>query len=392
MRLPALGVSLCLLLTWVGCKHDEPVHSMGGPTAPDSFNTAGVPREPEQAPTPPGGGSTPLPTSAPEPTAAPFAMGTPLPPAPPIPPTPAFLPSVVDPPENPTTPEKVALGYLLFFDKRMSKDGSMACENCHHTDRAWTDGQAVSAKVGGAMNTRNSMTMVNLAYHTSFYWDGRMPTLEAVSNAAWTGQLGAKPEVVAQTLNGIAGYRAQFRAAFGSDATSKNVPMALASFFRALKSGDAPWDKFEQGDQRAVSKQAKNGFEVFRHAGCAACHVPPLYTDSLFHNVGIGSDKPADKQDHGRMNATKDPKDDGQFKTPTLRNIELTSPYFHDGSVASLDQVIDIMVAGGIKNPNLDEKLKHPVKVKPKDRKALKAFLLSLTGTSTFTRAPGSLP
>ena len=92
------------------------------------------------------------------------------------------------------------------------------------------------------------------------------------------------------------------------------------------------------------------------------------------------------------MNFTKEPKDDGGFKTPTLRNIELTAPYFHDGSVASLDQVIDIMVKGGIKNPNLDEKLKHPVKVKPKDRKALKAFLLSLTGTSTFARAPGALP
>jgi cytochrome c peroxidase len=319
-------------------------------------------------------------------------MGALLPTTPPIPPTPAFLPSVVDPPENPTTPEKVALGYALFFDKRISKDGSMACENCHHPDRAWTDGQPVSAKVGGALNTRNSPTMVNLAYHTSFYWDGRMPTLEAVSNAAWTGQLGAKPEVVAQTLNGIAGYRAHFRGAFGSDATTKNVPMALASFLRALKSGDAPWDKFEQGDKGAVSKQAQDGFEVFRHAGCAACHVPPLYTDSLFHNVGIGSDMPVDKQEHGRMNFTKEPKDDGGFKTPTLRNIELTAPYFHDGSLASLDQAIDLMVAGGIKNPNLDEKLKHPVKVKRKDRKALKAFLLSLTGTSTFTGAPRSLP
>src|SRR5713101_220907 len=110
MRLPALGVWLCLLLTWVGCKHDEPVHSMGGPTAPDSFDNAGVPREPETAPTPPGGGSRPLPGSAPDPASAPFAMGAPLPPAPPIPPTPAFLPSVVDPQENPTTPERVALG------------------------------------------------------------------------------------------------------------------------------------------------------------------------------------------------------------------------------------------------------------------------------------------
>jgi cytochrome c peroxidase len=315
-----------------------------------------------------------------------------IPPAPPVPHTPAFLTDIQDPSDNPTTPEKVALGYLLFFDKRVSSDGTMACEGCHHTDKAWTEGQAVSAKVGGALNTRNAPTMLNVGYFTSFYWDGRMPTLEAVCNAAWTGQLGAKPDAVAEKLNAIPPYRAYFLRAFNSDANAKNIPMALASFLRALKSGNAPWDKFEQGEKGAVSKDAQRGFQAFRNAGCALCHVPPLYTDLQFHNGGIGFDKPADKRDHGRMNFTKDAKDDGAFKTPTLRDIALTGPYFHDGSVATLDEAINIMAKGGFKNPNLDAKFKNLKKLNSKDKAAIKAFLISLTGSHTFDAPPSGLP
>src|SRR5260370_6974116 len=128
--------------------------------------------------------------------------------------------------------------------------------------------------------------------------------------------------------------------------------MALASFLRALKSGDAPWDKFEQGDTSAVSKEAQRGFQLFRTAGCALCHVPPLYTDSQFHNAGIGFDKPEDKRDPGRMNFTKDPKDDGAFKTPGLRDIALTSPYFHYASSQSLHYPLTSRPPGGSQQPN----------------------------------------
>ncbi len=309
-----------------------------------------------------------------------------LPPAPPIPRTPPFLPSLEDPKENPTTPEKVQLGYMLFFEKLLSKDRSMSCESCHHPDLAWTEGRPVSPKVGGALNKRNAPTMLNVAYHTSFYWDGRSPTVEAVSKAAWTGQLGADPASIVVALNTNGTYRAHFMRAFNSPATADNIPMALASFLRALKSGNAPYDKFEQGDKKAVSAEAKRGFQVFRKANCALCHVPPLYTDFQFHNVGWAWDL-GDKRDHGRMDATKDPKDDGKFKTPTLRDIAKTAPYFHDGGAKTLDEAIDFMVGGGKKNPNLDEKLKR-AKLSKKDKAALKAFLESLTGTATFTRAP----
>src|SRR6267154_2201768 len=139
-----------------------------------------------------------------------------LPPAPPIPDTPIFLAAVEESKDNPTTPEKVALGYKLFYDKRVSRDGSMSCESCHHPDLAYTSGNAVDPKVGGSMNKRNAPAMANVAYHQNgFYWDGRTPTMEAVTAAAWKGQLGVeKPDEVAAKLNAITGYRAEFQRAF----------------------------------------------------------------------------------------------------------------------------------------------------------------------------------
>ena len=310
-----------------------------------------------------------------------------LPPAPPIPETPVFLPAVEESRDNPTTPDKVWLGYQLFFDKRLSRDGSMSCESCHHPELAWTSGNATDPKVGGT-NKRNAPTMENVAYYQSFYWDGRAPTMEAVSAAAWKGQMGAEPDAIAAKLNAIVGYRAQFQRAFKEDANAKNVPMALAAFLRALKTGNSKWDKFEQGEGDAVSMEARRGYRVFQNARCTLCHVPPLYTDSQFHNGGVGYDKPDADRDHGRMDATKEAKDDGKFKTPTLRDIAKTGPYFHDGSVKTLAEAVEFMVNGGKKNPNLDEKLKPNRKLSARDRKALQAFLESLTGAATFTKAP----
>ena len=306
-----------------------------------------------------------------------------LPSAPDLPKTPAFLGDAQEPPENPTTKEKAALGYQLFFDKRLSKSGMTSCESCHHPDKAWTSGEALDKKDNGTMNKRNAPSMENLGYHQNgWYWDGRMPTLEKVSNAAWTGQLGATPAEVVARLNAIAIYRAEFQRAFKEDASPDNVPRALAAFLRSLKTGDAPWDKYEQGDKKAVSAQAIRGHKVFEDAHCALCHVPPLYTDTQFHAVGAGG-----AEDHGRMDATKDPKDDGKFKTPTLRDVARTAPYFHDGSAKDLATAVEFMLGGGKAVPNLDEKLK-PAKVSAKGRDALVAYIESLTGTATYPSAP----
>jgi cytochrome c peroxidase len=299
--------------------------------------------------------------------------------APPLPARPAGLPDAAAPAENPTTAEKAELGFKLFFDKRLSKDGSMACAACHHLDKAYTSGAALDAKVGGALNKRNAPSMVNLAYHPSFYWDGRMPTLEAVSAAAWKGQLGADPAVVAAALNEVPEYKASFARAFGSSATAETVPQALAAWFRSLQSGNSAWDKAQAGDATAVSPDAKAGSKLFASKGCVTCHVPPLYTDGAFHNLGIGDDA-------GRRDATKDEADTGKFKTPSLRNVALTGPYFHDGHVATLDEAITLMSAGS-KRKGVDPLFKS-VKLTAKEKSALKAFLESLTGESTYSTAP----
>lgn len=338
----------------------------------------------------------PVPTKAeraPAPTSATPAPKVELSPAPALPALPKGLPELSSPAENPTTPEKAELGWKLFFDKRLSKDGSAACAQCHHVDKAFTSGAALDAKVGGAMNKRNAPQMYNLGYHTTFYWDGRVPTLEAVSLAAWKGQLGADPATVAKTLNAVPVYKALFDRAFGTTggATAENVPQALAAFFRALTSGNSPWDRFMAGDKAALSKDAQRGWLVFQQAQCAACHAPPLFSDNDFHFLGLPGD------DAGRKDATKADADQGRFKTPSLRNVALTAPYFHDGHAKTLSEAVAFMAAGGAKaaatgasgtaSTPVDPKLK-PFKLSKKDAAALEAFLTSLTGEGTYPKEP----
>lgn len=315
-----------------------------------------------------------------------------LPPSPAVPATPEGLPASTEPADA-VTADKVALGWELFFDKRLSKDGSEACDSCHHPESGWATHNAVDVKVGGGKNKRNAPTLQNLAYHKQYYWDGRMPSLEAVSNAAWKGQLGADPGEIAKKLNEIPTYKASFERAFGAEASAENVPKALAAFLFSLKTGASPYDKFVKGDKSAMSAEAQHGFKVFSAKGCTNCHQPPLFTDVSYHNVGIGSAAldGGEGGDKGRTDATKDAADEGKFKTPTLRDVAKTAPYFHDGSAATLDDAIKVMASGGVKNAKLDPTLK-PQTVSEKDRADLKAFLEALSGTSTFTGPPPHMP
>ncbi|MFT3710592.1 MAG: cytochrome c peroxidase [Archangium sp.] len=300
---------------------------------------------------------------------------------PPLPNKPLGLPALPEVADNPTTAEKVELGHRLFFDKRLSKDASMACNQCHVAARAWTTENALDTKVGGSANKRNTPTVVNLAFHSTFYWDGRMPTLEAVCNAAWKGQLGADPAVVAASLNEVPVYKAMFQRAFAEDANVNNVPRALAAFLRTLNSGNSAWDKSQAGDKTAMTPEQLEGFKVFNAKGCANCHVPPLFTHFDFENVGIGDDP-------GRKDATKAEEDTGKFKVPSLRNVSLTAPYFHDGSAKTLDDAIAYMAKGPAKGAkNVSTKWKAQ-KLSPKETKALKAFLESLDGEITWAQEP----
>src|SRR6266568_5780488 len=321
--------------------------------------------------------------SAPQPAAAP----APAAPKPDVGP----LGEMAVPADNPITPEKVELGKKLFFDKRLSKTGNMACETCHLPDKGWADGNALSTKFDGSPNTRHTPTLYNVGYYKQWYWDGRAATLEGQVTAAWRGQMGGDPDAVAMTLTGIDAYKADFQKAFSGPATAGNIAQALATFLRTIRSRDSPWDKYQAGDKSAVNDDVVKGFDVFSNsdkANCTLCHLPPLFTDTLFHNIGIGFDKPMPDLGRGKIlgdaaekAGKKDPEAEtlkGAFKTPTLRNVTEHPPYFHDGRAQKLEDVVDLDLKGGIKNPNLDEKLK-PRKIKPEERSQLLAFLKSLT-------------
>jgi cytochrome c peroxidase len=298
----------------------------------------------------------------------------------PIPAPPAGFEPMPEPPDNPTTPEKVALGRQLFFDKRLSFDGSRSCYSCHLNERGLTDGLAIAVGAGNKQLTRSSPSLWNIGYHKEFYWDGRSPTLEAQAMAAWAGgNMGGKGhegEIVGK-INASPGYRAQFQKVFAADATAATIMKAITAYERTILCGDTPWDKFQQGDASAISEEAKRGWEIFRgKAGCGTCHAGVLLTDLQYHNVGVGMDQP--KPDEGRKNFTKDEKDTGAFKTPTLRSVSKSAPYFHNGSKATLEEAVDFVLGGGYPNKYIDKKNLKKVKLTAKERDDLLAFLRSL--------------
>jgi len=306
-------------------------------------------------------------------------------PAPTVLKVPTGLEDMEVPVSNKLTPAKIELGKKLFFDKRVGKDAKMSCETCHLPEMGWTDGKPFSAKFDGSPNTRHTPTLYNAGFYTEYYWDGRSPTLEAQVKAAWEKQMGADTAAVAATLNGIEAYKSEFQSAMDGEATPENIVNALASFVRTIRSEDAPWDKYEKGDKQAVSDVARAGFEGFRggeKANCSLCHLPPLYTDKAFHNVGIGFDKETPDQGRGKILADKnDPQADsmmGAFKTPTLRSLTETAPYFHDGRSKTLDEAVTLMLKGGIDNPHKDEKLMAR-NITTEEKGALIEFLKALT-------------
>lgn len=315
-------------------------------------------------------------------------------------PAPAFKPprglqdmEIPVPADNPLTAGKIKLGQQLFFDERLSKTRAMSCETCHVPEKGWTDGLKLSPKFDGSVNTRHTPTLYGVAYYPDLYWDGRAKGLEAQILAAWKAQMGGDPDAVAKELEGIAAYKAQFQGEFGTAPSGENIVKALASFVRTIHAGDTPWDR------GSAEAPAKEGFKVFSEAArCTLCHLPPLYSDTLFHNVGIGFD--GEKPDLGRgkhladtaAKANQPPPPEaetlkGAFKTPSLRGVALSGPYFHDGRAATPEEAVDAMLKGGIPNPNLDEKLK-PAEITPKQREQLLAFLKSLTPENKPYRRP----
>jgi cytochrome c peroxidase len=300
------------------------------------------------------------------------------PPAPPLPAwsVPENFDDVPIPAANPMTAEKVELGRRLYYDKRLSGDGKLACYSCHVCEHGLTDGRPTAIGAFGKSINRAAPTLWNIAYHDSLYWDGRSASLEALSLAAWKGPgMGAKPDSIAGALQRDAYYAQAFAAVFGGGMTPERAAQALSAYMRTILCTDTAWDRWERGDKQALSAAQVRGWEVFRKAGCATCHAGNLFTDLRYHNVGIGSQ--AQAPDPGRFKVTQMSADMGAFKTPTLRDVARSAPYFHDGSVASLEDAVELMARGGIDNPHKDPQLRD-AQLEGDDEQDLLEFLKAL--------------
>jgi len=323
----------------------------------------------------------------------------------------------VIPQDNPQTPEKIALGQKLFFDGRLSADGTVACATCHDPARAFTDGRPVSIGIHGRAGQRNAPTILNALYNKMQFWDGRARTLEEqasfpIINSFEMGQPNLDAAVT--KLGAIEEYKQAFQKVFGRPLNGPDLLRAIAAYERTLVSFDSPFDHFIAGDQNAIDESAKRGWELFNtKARCNKCHAltetqrdVTNFTDFDFHNIGIGIlrhnvaplarkaeqeivsghleavDRAAIQTDMsvlGRFLITKKEADIAAFKTPILRNILLTEPYFHDGSQETLWDVVDHYNKGdGLKNPWLDEDI-QPLALTESEIDDLVAFLVSLT-------------
>lgn len=291
------------------------------------------------------------------------------------------LPPVPVPPDNPQTDEKVRLGQQLYFDPRLSADNTISCATCHRPDMAWANHDRTDTGIGGQVGGRNSGTVLDAAYMTYQFWDGRAASLEeqALGPIHNPIEMGETLENVVRKLDAIPGYRTQFQRVFGTGVTTEGIARAIAAFERTVVSGPSPYDRYLAGDKRAMTASAARGLNLFKgKAHCSPCHSGPAFSDQSFHNLGVGNLAP--KPDIGREAVTKDSRDRGRFKTPGLRNVTLTYPYLHDGSEKTLAAVVDFYDRGGNPNPNLDP-LILPLDLSAKEKKDLVAFLEALTGT-----------
>lgn len=316
---------------------------------------------------------------------------------------PPGFPQPIIPPDNPLTVEGVELGRHLFYEKMLSDDNSMSCATCHQQQHNFTDPQRYSKGITGAEGTRNSMTLVNLAYHNSFFWDGRAQTLEQQifepvrnpieMNTTWTK--------VERKLNDSPKYKQMFFKAFGTyNIDSVLVSKAIAQFLRTLISANSKFDKYLRGEL-VLTQQEFNGMELFMRdkipnlmsgADCFHCHNKPLFMSNFFSNNGLD----ATFNDLGRGAITGNVSDMGKFRIPTLRNIEVSGPYMHDGRFNTLDEVINHYSEGLVHSSTIDPLMKFVndggVQLLPSEKADLKAFLLTLTDHDFLTNPKFSNP
>ena len=303
---------------------------------------------------------------------------------------PLGLPPVPIPADNPPTAETIALGRRLYYDPILSIDNSVSCATCHSPQFGFADPRPVSEGVGKKTGTRHSPSVTNAAYFHLQFWDGRSPSLENQAEGPVQNpvEMANTLATVVRRLNADPSYREDFAKAWGpKPITYEMVEKSIASFERTVISGNSPFDRWKYGhDEKAVDDSVKRGFVVFtsrKKGNCAACHTVgdkyALFTDNQFHNVGVGVDM-GTFTDVGLYAVTHRNADKAKFKTPSLRNIALLSPYMSDGSLKDLKEVIDFYIGAGNSNPNLDKEIHVLDFLSGQERADLQAFLNALTG------------
>jgi cytochrome c peroxidase len=297
------------------------------------------------------------------------------------------------PADNTLTAERVELGRALFFDSSLSASGTVSCSSCHRPEHAFSDTLSVSPGVYGRTGSRNAPSLFNVTYRERLFWDGRSSRIEEqvlLPLQSATEMDRSLDDLVAR-LSANTTYQRAFRRAFDDDITADNVARALASFVRTLRSGNSAFDRFRSGDSTALSPSARRGLDVFTGRGCVGCHGGPNLSEGAFHNTGVAVDPQAPVatvnaagpgpviRDMGRYAVTMDESDRGAFRTASLRNVSLTAPYMHDGSLRTLEDVIDFYDGGGRPNPRLDPRIR-PLGLTEREKSDLLAFLRSLEG------------
>lgn len=300
---------------------------------------------------------------------------------------PAGFPPIPEPSENMLTEARVQLGKALFFDKRLSREGRVSCASCHFPERAFSDTLPLSLGVDGLPGLRNSPPLINLAWHGAYFRDGGVPTLEQQAIAPVHDPLEMDFSITraAADLRHQEPYAMLSQRAYGKPLDAWVLTRALAAYQRTLVSGWSRYDRHLQGDAGALNESERRGLELFRSAAlnCTACHGGFDLSDHAYHNLG----QYEAYADPGRERITLNPADNGKFKTPTLRNIALTAPYMHDGSMATLEEVIDFLATGGLPHPNRDTEMRS-FALSPQDKADLIAFLRALTDERPIDQVP----
>jgi cytochrome c peroxidase len=298
------------------------------------------------------------------------------------------------------TPEKVRLGRLLFFDKRLSADGTISCATCHRPENAFSEPTPTSTGIKGQVGTRKAPPIVNAAFPLVpvYFWDGRAKTLQEQAKGPIENpiEMGNTLTHAAKTIAGIPGYQKAFRELYGEAApiTADLIADAIAAFEATLFSGNSAWDRYQAGDDNAVSAEVIRGAKLFQEkAECNQCHLGFNFTDSRFHNLGVGWQASSQTyRDEGRSKITGNPEDLGAFKTPSLRDVALHAPYMHDGSIATLEEVVEHYNKGGTPGAkNLSPKIRK-LNLTPAEVKALVAFMEALTSEGATVKEPPAFP